>query len=85
MARSGAVNRGLVERKDAAGKPVWCVRLYHDGRIRWFGSFKSRKEAREFYQEAKTDQRRGKFFPERFQRGGAKLSEVIDAYMKTAI
>ncbi len=72
-----------MERKDAAGRPVWWVRLYHDGRIRWFGSFKSRKEAREFYQEAKADQRRGKFFPERFQRGGAKLSEVIDAYMKT--
>ena len=83
MARNGTVDRGLVERKDAAGKPIWYVRLYHDGRIRWFGSFKSRKEAREFYQEAKTDQRRGKFFPERLQRGGAKLSEVIDAYMKT--
>ena len=75
-------NRGLVKRRTAQGKIIWWVRLQHDGKMRWFGSFQSKTEAREFYEEAKTDQRRGQFFPENYQRrGSAYLTDVIDHYM----
>ncbi len=39
MARAGRKDRGLVQRKDTAGKPVWYVRLWDQGKERWFGSF----------------------------------------------
>lgn len=84
MARVGRKDRGLLARKDATGKPVWYVRLHHEGRERRFGSFASKTTAREFYEKAKLGQKEGRFFPERYQHGGYELVEaVIDRYLLT--
>ena len=48
MARKGRQDRGLLCRKDITGKLLWYVRLYHEGKERRFGSFKSKTLAREF-------------------------------------
>ena len=52
MARAGEKDRGLLTRKDSTGKPVWFVRLYHDGKERRFGSFSTKTAARDFYEKA---------------------------------
>ncbi len=75
-------DRGLVKKKTAQGKWVWWVRRRHEGKMRWFGSFPTKTEAREFYEDGKSAQRRGQFFPENFQRrGSAFLADVIDSRM----
>ena len=82
MARAGRKDRGLLSKLDSAGKALWYVRLYHEGRERRFGSFSTKTKAREFYSKAKNEQQEGRFFPERFQQGGyAKLEEVLDGYL----
>jgi integrase len=82
MARAGRKDRGLLTKNDSTGKPVWYVRLYHDGRERRFGSFPNKTKAREFYEKAKLEQKEGRFFPERYQTGGyAKLEEVLEDYL----
>ncbi len=71
-------------RKDATGKPVWHVRLYHEGKERRFGSFSTKTAAREFYEKAKQEQQTGRFFPERYQHGGKEAaSAVIASYLTT--
>jgi len=70
MARAGRKDRGLLVRKDSTGKPVWYVRLYHEGKERRFGSFKNKTEARDFYEKAKQEQKAGRFFPDRYRTGG---------------
>ncbi len=67
MARSGRKDRGLLVKQDSTGKPVWYVRLYHQGRERRFGGFTSKTAAREFYEKAKAEQKEGLYFPERYQ------------------
>lgn len=85
MARAGRKDRGLLTRTDATGREVWYVRLYHHGKEARFGSFQTKTAAREFYEKAKAEQRVGRFFPERYQRGGYELVEVaIDRYSKNA-
>jgi integrase len=84
MARAGRKDRGLYCKRDSAGKVLWYVRLYHEGRDRRFGSFATKTKAREFYEKAKLEQAEGRFFPERYQRGGyAKLAEAIEAHLAT--
>jgi len=84
MARKGRQDRGLLSKKDATGKTVWFVRLYHEGRERRFGSFTTKTDARKFYEKAKRKQEKGRFFPERYQcRGYQPVQEAIDAYMLT--
>lgn len=84
MARAGRRERGLLNKLDSAGKPVWFVRLYHEGRERRFGSFPTKTKAREFYEKAKLEQKEGRFFPERYQYGGYELVDaVIDRYLLT--
>lgn len=84
MARTGRKDRGLLSRPDSTGKPVWYVRLYHEGKERRFGSFSSKTKAREFYEKAKLEQKEGRFFPERYQHGGYELVEaMIDRYLLT--
>ncbi|MGC3976199.1 MAG: tyrosine-type recombinase/integrase [Nitrospira sp.] len=74
----------MLPKKDSAGKPVWYVRLYHEGKERRFGWFKTKTFAREFYEKAKQEQKLGRFFPERYQQGGfAKLEEVLNDYLET--
>jgi len=79
MARAGRKDRGLLAKKDSTGKPVWYVRLYHEGRDRRFGSFPNKTKAREFYEKAKLEQKDGRFFPERYQHGGYSLVEELIA------
>jgi integrase len=86
MARKGRVDRGLMQRKDAGGKPVWYVRLWHDGKERRFGSFKAKSEARRFYEMAKEEQRQGKFFPAAYQRTAHEpIQAILDDYMLTTV
>ena len=63
MARKGRVARGLLPKQDASGKRVWYVRLWHERKERRFGSFKTKSEARDFYEKAKQEQKAGQFFP----------------------
>lgn len=79
MARKGRVDRGLLKRLDSAGKLVWQVRLYHEGKDRRFGSFATKTAARDFYEKAKLDQKAGRFFPERYQQGGHELVKAMIA------
>jgi len=83
MARAGRKDRGLLPKKDLEGKIIgWMVRLHHEGRERRFGSFKTKTEARDFYEKAKQEQKQGRFFPERYQYGGYELiQETLDRYM----
>lgn len=82
MAKKERIDRGLVSRKNRAGKEMWWVRLCHQGKERWFGSFVNKTEARNFYEQAKGDQRRGKFFPEQHQLDKSEyLHSLIDDHM----
>lgn len=84
MARQGRKDRGLLCKPDSTGKPVWFVRLYHEGRERRFGSFPNKTQARDFYEKAKHEQKSGRFFPERYQRGGYELVEdMLGRYLAT--
>ena len=69
MTRAGRKDRGLLQRVDATGKPMWYVRFWHEGRERRFGRFPTKTKAREFYEKAKLEQKEGRFFPERYQCG----------------
>ena len=83
MARKGRVDRGLVHRKNTAGKSVWYVRLAHEGKECWFGSFPSKTKAREFYEARKVEQREGRLFPDRFQQGKAEpVVRTIDQFVE---
>lgn len=84
MARAGRKDRGLLSKLNSTGKLVWYVRLYHDGRERRFGSFPNKTQARDFYEKAKQEQKSGRFFPERYQRGGYELVEhIMSRYLAT--
>lgn len=63
MARAGRRDRGLLRKPDSAGRLMWYVRLYADGKERRFGAFKNKTEARDFYEKAKQEQKQGQFFP----------------------
>lgn len=79
MARPGRKDRGLVSHVLSDGKEVWYVRLYDHGRRRQFGSFPTKTEARNFYEEAKRKQRLDLFFPEQHQRGRwTTIAELLD-------
>lgn len=84
MARPGRKDHGLYWKRNTAGKVLWYVRLYHEGRDRRFGSFLTKTKAREFYEKVKLEQAEGRFFPERYQQGGyAKLADVIESHLAT--
>jgi hypothetical protein len=51
-----------MQKRDASGKIVWFVRLYHEGKERRFGSFSTKTAARN-YEKAKQEQKTGRFFP----------------------
>jgi len=85
MARKDRVDRGLKAIKNKEGKIVaWGVRLYHQGKERNFGSFKTKTLARDFYEKAKQEQQVGRFFPERYHHGGIELAvETLKQYVGT--
>jgi len=67
MARKGRLDRGLYQRLNAEGKPVWYVRILHHGQDRRFGSFPTKTEARNFYDKAKREQMEQRFDPQQYQ------------------
>ena len=74
-------NRGLRSRINAAGDEVWYVYLSIGGRMQHFGSFATAQEARDFYQQAKTEERQGRFFPEAHKHQAAPLlRSLIEAW-----
>ena len=84
MARKSRMDKGLYSKEDSQGKLKWCVRLYHDGRDRRFEAFKTKTQAREFYEKAKQEQREGRFFPERYQHGGYQLvKDHLNQYLES--
>ena len=62
MARKGGLDRGITQRK---GRKGWWVRLYVNGRERWFRC-DSKSQAKALYGRLKADIREGTFFPEKF-------------------
>ena len=84
MARKGRLDKGLLQRKDNSGKLHWYVRLYHQGKEKQFGSFPNKTQAREFYDRAKIEQKEGRFFPDRYQRGGTQsMEKILETYLAT--
>ena len=74
-------NRGLRSRINAAGEEVWYVYRSIGGRMQHFGSFASAQEARDFYAQAKTEERQGRFFPEAHKHQAAPLlRSLIEAW-----
>jgi integrase len=85
MAQRTRPPRGIVIKTNTAGEPLVYVRLWHDGRVRWFGAFRTKTEARHFYEKAKTEQREGRFFPERYHREKSTLlSEAMARMLATS-
>jgi len=62
VARKGGKDRGVLQRK---GRKGWWVRLYVNGRERWFRC-DTKSQAKALYGRLKADIREGKFFPEKF-------------------
>lgn len=84
MARKGRLDRGLLEKRNATGQRVWYVRLYHHGKEERFGSFPTKTEARNFYDNAKKEQREGRFFPEQYQRSATEtVQSLLNDYLLT--
>ena len=82
MARKGHTDRGLFLRTLPSGVKAWYVRLYHHGQDKKFGSFRTKTEARIFREKAVTEQREGKFFPERHTRARTRetIADAIERY-----
>ncbi len=83
MARKHRHDRGLYQRTRKDGTDVWGVRLSWHGRMLRFSPFASKTKAREFYEKAKTEQREGRFFPERYHHRGPLVQSFIERYLPT--
>lgn len=70
MARAGRKDRGLFQRTLKSGEKVWAVRVAVQGRMQQFSPFKSKGDARAFYEKTKTEQMQGRFFPEKYATHG---------------
>lgn len=83
MARKDRKDRGLLQLKDRQG---WYVRLSHFGKLKQFGPFKNKTEARSFYERSKGQQREQKFDPNAFHaRSSPRLRDLLDLHLKTKI
>jgi site-specific recombinase XerD len=59
------------------------VRLYYNGKCFRYQGFPTKTKAREFYEKAKTEQKEGRFFPERYAQHASPLAtDWIDQYVK---
>lgn len=83
MARANRKDRGLFVRQRKDGSQVWGVRLAVNGRMLRFSPFATKTMAREFYEKAKTEQREGRFFPDRYHQRGPLVQTFIDRYWPT--
>lgn len=63
MARTGGKDRGIVEKPEGSG--VWWVRLYVNGREKWFRA-DNKSQARALYGRLRAEIREGTYFPEKF-------------------
>lgn len=62
MARKDGKDRGILQRK---GREGWWVRLYENGRQRWFRC-DTKSQAKALYGRLNADAREGKYFPEKY-------------------
>ncbi len=76
MARKGNRNRGIVF-KDSG----WWVRLYVNGQEKWYRT-DNKTQARAVYSRIKTEQREGRYFPEKFDR---KLTITLRTWLKQCL
>lgn len=83
MARAGRKDRGLFQRRLKNGDSVWAVRLAVDGRMQQFSPFKTKGDARAFYEKSKAEQHEGRFFPEKYATHGPSVQSFLDRYMPT--
>lgn len=83
MARANRKDRGLYVRTLKDGSTVWGVRLAVHGRMLRFSPFPTKTTARDFYEKAKTEQREGRFFPEKYHQKGPLVQTFIDRYLPT--
>ena len=83
MARSNRKDRGLYVRTLKDGSTVWGVRIAVHGQMLRFSPFPTKTSARDFYEKAKTEQREGRFFPEKHTKKGPLVQEFIDRYLPT--
>src|SRR5687768_14927894 len=75
MARKGGVDRGITQRK---GRKGWWVRLYMDGRERWYRC-DTKSQARALYGRLKGEQREGKYFE---KPKAVPFREIAEEYLK---
>ena len=62
MARAGRKDRGLLSKPDSTGKPMWYVRLYHEGQERRFGSLQEQDGSARLLREGETGAEARAFF-----------------------
>lgn len=75
MARKGGVDRGVTQRK---GRKGWWVRLYVNGRERWFRC-DTKSQAKALYGRLRADIREGRFFPDKY---APKTEITLQAWIK---
>ena len=79
MARLGAKDRGVTQRKNRKG---WWVRIHVNGHQRWF-KCDTKSQAKALYGRFKADAREEKFFPEKFnQAKNMTLRAWVDRYLE---
>jgi integrase len=83
MARAHRKDRGLYVRTLKDGSTVWGVRIAVHHRMLRFSPFPTKSAARDFYEKAKTEQREGRFFPEKYHQKGPLVQTFIDRYIPT--
>ncbi len=76
MARKGNRNRGIVFKEGG-----WWVRLYVNGQEKWYRT-DNKTQARAVYSRIKTEQREGRYFPEKFDR---RLAITLRAWLKQCL
>lgn len=81
MARKGRIDRGLYQRLNAEGKPVWYVRVVENGKQQRFGAFPTKTEARNFYDKVKREQAEQRFDPQQYRKRQAVLGDLIDQHL----
>ena len=79
MARTGGKDRGIVEKPEGSG--VWWVRLYVNGREKWFRT-DSKSQAKALYARVKVEEREKRYFPEKFDR---TKSVTLRAWLKQCL
>ena len=78
MARKGGVDRGICQRK---GRKGWWVRLYANGRQRWF-KCDTKSQAKALYGRLKAEIREGTYFPEKY---APKKDITLRAWLKRCL